>query len=96
MAHKRSVNLQSKESWPRGPGFDVTPKGFCLPVDAEWNIGMVEGWVCKTECHLFYKRSPSARPNIPSFQFSNTPRHFIMAEPIISDLGQRTSFSNFK
>ena len=59
----------------------------------------MEGWVCKAECHLFYKRSPSARPNIdktvniPSFQFSNMPRHFIMAEPIVSDLTQRTRFS---
>ena len=27
-----------------GPGFDFNPEGFCLPIDAECNIGMVEKW----------------------------------------------------
>jgi hypothetical protein len=35
---------ENKESWPRGIGFDFTPKGFCLPIEAEWNVGMVEKW----------------------------------------------------
>ena len=33
-------NFVSKESGPRGPGFDCTPQGWCLLV--EWNAGMVE------------------------------------------------------
>ena len=32
---------ESKESWPKGPDFDFTPNGFCLPINAEWNIGIV-------------------------------------------------------
>ena len=33
---------QSKESGPGGPGFDFTPEGWSLPLDVEWNDGMVE------------------------------------------------------
>jgi hypothetical protein len=33
-----------KESWLRGPGFDFTPEGRCLPLDSQWNNGMVEKW----------------------------------------------------
>jgi hypothetical protein len=33
-----------KESWPREPDFDFTPKGwFCLS-DNTWNNGMMEKW----------------------------------------------------
>jgi hypothetical protein len=37
-----SILRQNKESCPSGPGFNSTPSGFCLPIDAEWNIGMLE------------------------------------------------------
>ena len=38
------LNLGSKESWPRGPGFDFTPEGWFWPSDNPWNNGMVESW----------------------------------------------------
>jgi hypothetical protein len=34
----------SKESGPRGPGFDFTPEGCCLLSDKQWNNGMMEKW----------------------------------------------------
>jgi hypothetical protein len=34
----------SKESWPRGSGFDFTPEEWCLPSDNPWNNGMMEEW----------------------------------------------------
>jgi hypothetical protein len=36
--------FKSKASWPRGPGFDFTPEGWCLSLDTRWNDGMVEKW----------------------------------------------------
>ena len=46
------------------------------------------------ECRIFLKkRSHSTIPTIPTFQLSNTLKYLIMAEPIISDLAQRTRFS---
>lgn len=38
------VRGESKESGPRRPGFDFIPEGWRLPLDAEWNDGMVEEW----------------------------------------------------
>jgi hypothetical protein len=38
--HRESI----KESWPRGPGFDFTPEVWRLPLDNQWNNGMVEKW----------------------------------------------------
>jgi hypothetical protein len=38
------VIKSSKESWPRGSGFDIIPEGWCLPLDNQWNNGMVEKW----------------------------------------------------
>jgi len=38
-------------------------------------------------------RSHSAKPSIPIFHYSNTPWHLILAEPLFSDLAQRTRFS---
>jgi hypothetical protein len=62
-----------------------------------WNGGKMEEWVCKAECHLFYKRSLSAKPSIPSFQFSNTPKHLIMVSRRINfDLAQRAEFLMLK
>jgi hypothetical protein len=37
-------DLGSKESWPRVSGFDFTPEGWCLPLDNQWNNGMVGKW----------------------------------------------------
>jgi hypothetical protein len=34
--------LISKESGPRKPGFDFSPEGWRLPLDVQWNDGMVE------------------------------------------------------
>jgi hypothetical protein len=34
----------SRESGPGEPGFDFTPDGWSLPLDVEWNDGMVEWW----------------------------------------------------
>jgi hypothetical protein len=34
--------FKSKESWPRGPTFDFTPEGWCLPLGNQWNNGMSE------------------------------------------------------
>jgi hypothetical protein len=36
--------IKCKESWPRGPGFDFIPEGWCLPLNNQWNNGMVEKW----------------------------------------------------
>jgi len=27
-----------KESWPRGPGFDFTPEGWCLPLNNQYSM----------------------------------------------------------
>jgi hypothetical protein len=32
--------MSSKEYWPREPGFDFAPKGWCLPIDTQWNSGI--------------------------------------------------------
>jgi hypothetical protein len=42
---------------------------------------------------VYLKRSYSAKPIIPIFQYSITPWHSITAEPVISDLAQRTRSS---
>ncbi len=36
------VKNTSKESGLGEPGFDFTPEGWSLPLDVEWNDGMVE------------------------------------------------------
>ena len=72
-----SSGIVSKESWPKRPGFDFIPKGFCLPYRCRmeyWN----GGYERKVECHLFYRRSRCDIPIIPSFQCSNTPRHLLV------------------
>jgi len=44
-------------------------------------------------CQLYKNRSHSAKPIIPTFQYSNTPWHLFTAKPINRDLAQRTRFS---
>jgi hypothetical protein len=40
----RKILDKSRESWPKGPSFDFTPEGRCLPLYSQWNNGMVEKW----------------------------------------------------
>ncbi|MBT8364223.1 MAG: hypothetical protein KJP23_05910, partial [Deltaproteobacteria bacterium] len=68
-----------------------------MPSANQWNNGMVEKWnigdekrmmsyiLISDRCHVDKIRSHSAKPNIPTFQYSNTPWHPITAEPVISD-----------
>ena len=40
-------DLQSKESGPRGPGFDLPPEGafgVFLPTEVRWSNGIMEWW----------------------------------------------------
>ena len=66
-------------------------------MDDEWNSGMVEKWNIGYEklSAIFLKRSPSAITNIPSFQFSNTPKTMdvVYCRRIISDLAQKYRLS---
>jgi len=67
-----------------------------------WNDGMMEFWESKADdglilsfdpCHPYKIRSYSAKPIIPTFQYSIIPLRFFTAQPIFSDLAQRTRFS---
>ena len=90
----------SKASWPRGPGFDFTPEGWCLSLDTQWNNGMVEKWnngyekwsaaggLISDRDHSCKNRSQSAKPSIPTFQYSSNPRLLILAETFDSDLAR--------
>jgi hypothetical protein len=35
------IQQYSKESGPRRPGFDFTPEGWILPLDVQWNGGIM-------------------------------------------------------
>jgi hypothetical protein len=78
-----------------------------LPSQSLWNNGMVEQWnfeysVAKADygpilfsepCHSDKNRYHSAKPIIPSLQYSIIPRHKNTAQPIFSDLVQSTIIS---
>jgi hypothetical protein len=66
-----------------------------------WNSGKMEYWgsnaddsliLFSDQCHLYKKRYYSAKPNIPTFHYSNTPSLSIMAQPINSELALSTRF----
>jgi hypothetical protein len=64
-----------------------------------WNNGILgietdDGLILNSDpCHLYKIRSHSAKPSIPTFQYSIIPGHRFTAQPIFSDLAQRTRFS---
>jgi hypothetical protein len=62
-----------------------------------WNVGIMEYWESKTDeglilnsnpYHLYKNRPHSAKPSIPTFQYSIIPWHMFTAQPIFSDLAQ--------
>ena len=62
----------------------------------------MECWESKTDdglilnsgsCYHYKIRSHSAKPNIPTIQYSIIPRHIFTAEPIVFNLALRTRFS---
>jgi hypothetical protein len=56
-----------------------------LPLENQWNYGMVEKWnigdekgaaaggLISDQCHLYKNRSHAAKPSIPTFHYSSTP-----------------------
>ena len=58
----------------------------------KWNIGYdkrsAAGGLISDRSPLSKIRSHSAKPSIPTFQYSSTPWHSTVAEPVISDLAQ--------
>jgi len=62
----------------------------------------MEYWVLKSDdglilipdpCHPYKNRSQTAKPIIPALQYSIIPLRKVTAQPILSDLAQRTRFS---
>ena len=59
-----------------------------------WESKTDDGLILNSDpCHLYKIRSHSAKPSVPAFQYSIIPEHMFTAQPIASDLAQRTRFS---
>ncbi len=66
---------ESKESGPRGPGFDFTPEGWSLLLDFQWNDGMVEYW------NIGYKKRSAAGGLISDLR-GVSKKDFILLNPL--------------
>ena len=59
-----------------------------------WESKADDGLILYSDpCHPYKNRSHSAKPIIPTFQYSIIPWQMFTAQPIFSDLAQRTRFS---
>jgi hypothetical protein len=104
LINPQEIESYSKESGPRGPGFEFTPEGCNLIHMEWWNDGTMEYWGENREVPVFLimdsnvypKMAQSRQPIIPTPHYSIIPVRLLPAEPTVSDLALRTRFFRTK